>query len=136
MTDDQTCDCHEQVLARLDRILELLEDRRKKAAPADGVYQVTIPPASRVQEYWEQRQIAEQWAADEGLETPPAPEAATYATGGLIEAPKCAPLIGRTGCVIPGYCPTHDGRLIAIRDGRLKDVTNEAIEVRMPLLDE
>lgn len=30
-TDDHTqpCDCHQQTLAKLDRILELLEDRRK-----------------------------------------------------------------------------------------------------------
>jgi hypothetical protein len=130
-TDDRSCDCHAETLAKLNRILELLEDRKAKREPADGVYRVTIPPASRAQEYWEQRQIAEEWAADEGLESPP--KAAPYAAGGLIEAPKDGlPLIGRTGCNVFDYCPTHDGRVLTIRDGRLKDVTDEAIEARLP----
>jgi len=56
-----------------------------------------------------------------------------FARGGLVEGPVDGEsIVFNTGCVIKGYCPTHDGRLIAIRDGRFKDVTEEAIEARLP----
>jgi hypothetical protein len=123
----------DRIEAKLDRITDLLEHREAKRQPADGVYRVRIPESSRIAEYWVQRQIAEEWAVDEGLEAPPVPEPTRYAAGGLIEAPKDGlPLIGRPGCNVAGYCPTHDGRVIAIRDGRPKDVTDEAIAARLP----
>jgi len=62
-----TKDTHEQLLSRVDRAIELLTDirdaRARKAAkqnPADGVYTVTIPPASRAWAYWEAKQIEAQ----------------------------------------------------------------------------
>lgn len=84
-----TTDPHEQILARLDRIIELLED---------------IHDARQ----------------------------ANLATGGIVEVPEGQPFTGRPGCGIPGYCPTHDGRVIAIRDGKPVDVTEEAIQARLP----
>jgi hypothetical protein len=122
----------DRIEAKLDRIIDLLEYREAKRQPADGIYRVRIPESSRIAEYWVQRQIAEEWAADEGLETPPVPAAGKYAPGGLVEAPKDTPPFVRPGCNVAGYCPTHDGRVIALRDGRLKDVTDEAIAARLP----
>lgn len=64
---------------------------------------------------------------------PPTPEEVrAFARGGIVKRPDDQTLIGRTGCAIPGYCPTHDGRVIAIRGGRPTDVTEEAIQARMP----
>lgn len=131
MTTDEPTQL-DRIETKLDRILELLEDRKAKRQPADGVYRVRIPESSRIAEYWVQRQIAEEWAADEGLEAPPVPEVPRYAAGGLIEAPKDTPPFVRPGCNVLGYCPTHDGRAFAIRDGQFKDVTEEAIEARLP----
>ncbi|GAA2159291.1 MULTISPECIES: hypothetical protein [Glycomyces] len=79
-------ECCAELHRKVDRVLDLLEERQTKRKPADGAYRVTIPPASRAWEYWEQRQIAEEWAADEGLEAPP--KAPPYAASALIEAPK------------------------------------------------
>jgi hypothetical protein len=39
--------CCAELHRKVDRILELLEERQAKREPADGVYRVTIPPASR-----------------------------------------------------------------------------------------
>lgn len=93
--------------AKLDQILELLEDRKAKREPADGVYRVRIPESSRVAAYWVQRQIDEQRAADERdansereVENQEPPK---YATGGFVEVPAGAPLIAGIGvdCVFP-----------------------------------
>jgi hypothetical protein len=54
-----------------------------------------------------------------------------FARGGFI-GPADGGDYTRPGCVIKGYCPTHDGRVIAIRDGRPVDVTEEAIEALLP----
>lgn len=48
---------------RIDRILDLLEDRKAKREPKDGVYRVTVPPASRAQMRAEAQQIEAQSAA-------------------------------------------------------------------------
>jgi hypothetical protein len=61
----------------------------------------------------------------------PQPEKPKLARGGFIE-PGDGDDYVRPDCGIKGYCPTHDGRLIAIRDGRFADVTEEAIEARLP----
>jgi hypothetical protein len=64
-------------------------------------------------------------------EEQPDEETPRFERGGFIE-PGDGDDYTRTGCGIKGYCPTHDGRVLTIRDGRLKDVTDEAIEARMP----
>ena len=91
MTTDP-CACHEQILARLDRVIEILEDLRD------------------------------------------ARRAPKLARGGVItdHAGQSA-LTARPGCGITSYCPTHDGRVIAIRDGKPVDVTKEVIQARLPV---
>lgn len=54
-----------------------------------------------------------------------------FARGGFI-GPADGGDYTRPGCGIRGYCPTHDGRAFAIRGGRLKDVTDEAIAALLP----
>lgn len=77
---------------RIDRILELLEDRKAKREPKDGVYRVRVPESSRAWAYWEQRQIDEERAYDERVANadsePEIPKPAGYATGGLVQAPE------------------------------------------------
>lgn len=58
-----------------------------------------------------------------------------FGPGGFIE-PDGENNTTRPGCGVRGYCPTHDGRVIAIRDGKPKDVTAEAIAARLPDLDD
>lgn len=60
-----------------------------------------------------------------------ADDTSKFPAGGIIPPGEGQP-ITRTGCGIPGYCPTHDGRVIAIRDGKPVDVTDEAIKARLP----
>lgn len=55
--------------------------------------------------------------------------------GGLIE-PDGENNYTRPGCGVRGYCPTHDGRVLAIRDGKPKDITEEVIAARLRDLDE
>lgn len=59
------------------------------------------------------------------------PDTSGFATGGIIPPGDGQP-ITRTSCGIPGYCPVHDSRVITIRGGKPVDVTDEAIEIRMP----
>jgi len=82
MTDqpDLCCEHGAQILERLDRITDLLDARKAQREPADGVYTVTIPPASRAQAYWEARMVEEQRKADERDGT-----ATTSITPGLAE---------------------------------------------------
>ena len=84
--------------AKLDRILNLLEDRRGCTG-----------------EQAERRKAV----------------LASFAAGGIV-AGTGPQVIPRSGCGIPGYCPTHDGRLFGVCGGTLRDVTDEAVESRMP----
>jgi hypothetical protein len=59
-----------------------------------------------------------------------------YGPGGFIQPGPEQPVYTRPGCGIAGYCPTHDGRLIAKRGGKFVDVTEEAIAARLPDLDD
>jgi len=58
-----------------------------------------------------------------------------YGPGGFIEPDPDQPVNTRPGCSIAGYCPTHDGRLIAKRGGKFTDVTDEAITALLNRID-
>lgn len=55
--------CCAELHRKVDRILDLLEDRKAKREPADGVYRVTHSPAGEAVAYWQQKQVEAQSAA-------------------------------------------------------------------------
>lgn len=55
--------------AKLDRILNLLEDRKAKRQATDGAYRVTRSPAGEAMAYWQQKQIEVQRAAGHSNES-------------------------------------------------------------------